>query len=58
MPNYEFRCQKCGQLFEETQSVSEHERSKRERTLSCPACGSVEVAAQIGIFEVQTSAKS
>jgi putative FmdB family regulatory protein len=58
MPTYEFRCKSCGKVFTEEQSIAEHEKRTREHTVTCPVCGSLEVAVQISEFEVRTASKA
>jgi len=57
MPTYEFLCQKCEKLFEQTYSLKEYEREKKKKT-RCPKCGSSRVVRQISSFEVKASKKS
>jgi putative FmdB family regulatory protein len=45
MPIYEFKCGKCGELFEVMGSYSE-----REKQHTCPKCGSTEVTQAISLF--------
>ena len=45
MPIFEYRCQVCGQLFEELIY-----RTEEERDLRCPSCGSTQVAKQSSTF--------
>jgi putative FmdB family regulatory protein len=45
MPVYEFKCTKCGELFEVMGSYAE-----REKAHVCPKCGSAEVKQAISIF--------
>jgi putative FmdB family regulatory protein len=40
MPTYQYRCDKCGNKFERTETISEHEALK----LKCPKCGSKKVS--------------
>jgi putative FmdB family regulatory protein len=39
MPAYQYRCDKCGEAFERTETISEHETAKPQ----CPKCGSKRV---------------
>jgi putative FmdB family regulatory protein len=39
MPTYQYRCEKCGKMFERTETMSEHEAAKPQ----CPNCGSKKV---------------
>jgi putative FmdB family regulatory protein len=45
MPVYEFKCSKCGDLFEVMGSYAE-----REKEHACPKCGSTEVKQAISLF--------
>ena len=45
MPVYEFKCAKCGELFEVMVSYAE-----REKEHACPKCGSLEVKQAISLF--------
>jgi putative FmdB family regulatory protein len=54
MPTYEYRCQKCGQTFEQVQHMSEHDTAHP----FCPQCSSEEVEQMMSNFVAQTSKKS
>ncbi|MBI4511213.1 MAG: zinc ribbon domain-containing protein [Deltaproteobacteria bacterium] len=55
MPTYEFRCQNCGQVFEEHQRVEEHGR----QVPACPQCKSSDkVEPQLSRFHAVTSRKA
>lgn len=45
MPIYEFKCSKCGDVFEVMGSYAE-----REKEHACPKCGSTEVKQAISLF--------
>jgi putative FmdB family regulatory protein len=45
MPVYEFKCEKCGDVFEVMGSFAE-----REKEHTCPKCGSTEVKQAISLF--------
>ena len=45
MPIYEFKCSKCGDVFEVMGSYAE-----REKEHACPKCGSSEVKQAISLF--------
>jgi len=45
MPIYEYRCQKCGHLFQKLQSVS-----AGAKAVACPACGTKRVERQLSVF--------
>ena len=55
MPTYEFRCTKCGTIFErQEEHVTEHETSHPP----CPSCKSQEVEPVLADFYAVTSKKS
>jgi putative FmdB family regulatory protein len=54
MPTYPYRCEKCGETFERTETISEHEATRAQ----CPKCGSKKVAAVPGRVYVITTKKS
>lgn len=54
MPTYEYRCVKCGHVFERSEHVAEHEKVHPQ----CPKCGSAEVEAVLADFFAKTSKKS
>jgi putative FmdB family regulatory protein len=54
MPTYEFLCEKCGEEFTRTMSLSEFEAGKPV----CPKCGAVEVKQLMSHFIPKTSRKS
>ena len=54
MPTYEYRCQKCGETFEQVQHISEHETAQPP----CPKCESHEVEQLMSSFVAQTAKKS
>jgi putative FmdB family regulatory protein len=45
MPIYEFKCSKCGDIFEVMGSYAE-----REKEHDCPKCGSTDVKQAISLF--------
>ena len=53
MPTYTYRCEKCGQVFEQTEHLAQHGGNHR-----CPKCGSTTVQHQPTRFFAQTSKKS
>lgn len=57
MPNYEFRCLKCGKRFQQTLSISEYE-AKEHRGFQCPKCKSRRVEQLVTTVMVETSKKS
>jgi putative FmdB family regulatory protein len=54
MPTYQYRCAKCGEIFEHIEHVAEHDSAK----LNCPRCGSEAVEHQPTQFFARTSKKS
>lgn len=54
MPVYEYRCEKCGHLFERTESMAQHEKAHPR----CPECRSPRVQRVFGAFSPKTSRKS
>lgn len=54
MPTYEYRCQECGQTFEEVLHMSEQDTARP----LCPACESREVEQLMSSFVAQTAKKS
>jgi putative FmdB family regulatory protein len=54
MPTYEYRCRKCGEVFDVTQHVAEHEQARPR----CPRCNSEEVEPVLTTFYAKTSKKS
>jgi putative FmdB family regulatory protein len=54
MPIYQYRCAKCGAVFERAEPLSEHGRSMPE----CPKCASRQVENQPAAFFAKTSRKS
>jgi putative FmdB family regulatory protein len=54
VPTYQYRCAKCGKVFEHVEHVAEHETAK----LQCPQCGSREIEHQPTSFFARTSKKS
>jgi putative FmdB family regulatory protein len=54
MPNYEFRCKKCGTVFERQEHIAEHQTSHPP----CPKCNSKAVESVLADFYAVTSKKS
>ena len=54
MPTYEYRCGSCGEIFEQRESIAEHEAAKPK----CPKCGNEKVARAYSRFYAKTSKKS
>jgi putative FmdB family regulatory protein len=54
MPTYAYRCDGCGEAFERTESMTEHETAKPQ----CPKCGSQQVVQVPVRFFAKTAKKS
>jgi putative FmdB family regulatory protein len=54
VPTYQYRCEKCGNSFERTETLTEHEEAKAK----CPKCNSKKVTQVPGRVHVVTSKKS
>ena len=54
MPTYQYRCEKCGRIFDHVEHLAEHEKAK----LTCPDCGSKSIAHMPTPFVAKTSKKS
>ena len=55
MPTYEYKCKDCGEVFDQTITVQEHEEGK---VPSCPKCKSRNVEQQPTAFQPVTSHKA
>jgi len=54
MPTYQYRCEKCGNKFERTETIAEHEAVKPK----CPKCGSTKASfIPGGVYVVTRRAK-
>jgi putative FmdB family regulatory protein len=49
MAIYEFECQACGERFEMTMGIAEHDRLKEEPA-ACPKCGKRETQQVVSTF--------
>jgi putative FmdB family regulatory protein len=54
MLTYEYRCDKCGERFEQTETLAQHEAGKP----ACPKCESESVSRVFSAPQVKTSKKS
>ncbi len=54
MPEYGYRCAKCGKSFNLVMGVIEHEKAK----VKCPKCSSSTVVQKVSAFVPITSKKS
>ena len=54
MPTYEFRCTKCGAVFERRERIAQHTRSHPH----CPKCKSGAAEPVLADFYAMTSKKS
>lgn len=53
MPTYQYRCAKCGHLFERNEHLAEHAKAHH-----CPKCRSQRVESVLADFYARTSKKS
>lgn len=53
MAVYEFECQACGERFELTMSISDHDRLKKEPP-ACPKCEKTETRQLVSMFSCKT----
>jgi putative FmdB family regulatory protein len=54
VPNYEYRCRRCGEVFEHAEHISEHDSAHPQ----CPKCESDDVERVLTPFYAKTSKKS
>lgn len=54
MPTYAYLCEQCGETFERTETMSQHEAEKP----ACPKCGSDKVRWLPAPFVARTGKKS
>ncbi len=54
MPTYQYRCEKCDEMFEHAEHLAEHETAHP----NCPKCGSEKVQHVPTPFVAKTSRKS
>lgn len=54
MPNYEYRCEQCGEVFTRSEHISEHGSSRPQ----CPKCKSDRVEPRLSSFYAKTGRKS
>ena len=54
MPRYDFRCAKCGEVFERRMTVAEREKARPV----CPACKGRKVQPVLSGFMAKTSRKA
>jgi putative FmdB family regulatory protein len=54
MPTYEYRCEQCGETFEQRETIAEHESAKPQ----CPKCGREKVVRAVSAFDANTSKRS
>lgn len=55
MPTYEYRCRKCGEVFDRVEHIEQHQTPGH---LRCPKCDSDEVVSVVTPFVAKTSKKS
>jgi putative FmdB family regulatory protein len=53
MPFYEYKCVKCGHVFDALLTISG--REKEEKRLTCPECGAGRPERQISTFATSSS---
>ncbi len=51
--NYAFHCQKCGEHFDVSESLAEHEQHQEK----CPKCGGTDIRSEIRPSNVQDQQK-
>jgi putative FmdB family regulatory protein len=56
MAVYEFECGDCGERFEVTMAMSEHDRL-REHAPACPKCGKTETHQLVSTFSCKAPSK-
>jgi putative FmdB family regulatory protein len=54
MPTYEYRCEDCGETFEQRETIAEHQTAKPK----CSKCASEKIARAFSAFYAKTSQKS
>lgn len=54
MPNYEYQCKECGEVFTLRMRIEEHERKRPK----CPECGSRKLEHKLSSFFAKTGKKS
>lgn len=54
MPTYQYRCAKCGHVFERSEHIAEHGKAHAH----CPKCRSQRVESVLADFFARTSKKS
>jgi putative FmdB family regulatory protein len=54
MSTYEYECKDCGQKFEKTLSMAEHDKLHP----ACPKCKSKHVEQMFSVFSAKTSSKT
>ena len=54
MPEYDYRCLKCGKAFSVTETIGQHTSRKQK----CPSCKSVRLERVLAAFFAKTSKKS
>jgi putative FmdB family regulatory protein len=54
MPTYEYRCETCNEIFEQRESIAEHETAKPQ----CTKCGGEKVTRAFSAFYAKSSKKS
>jgi putative FmdB family regulatory protein len=50
MPIFEYRCLKCGERFEELETIAD-----RDKPHKCPNCGAMDAERQMSVFAARVS---
>lgn len=60
MPMYEYRCMECGEIWERTEHIEEHDEVAHHTAAPprCPRCESARVEQVFSAFFAQTARKS
>jgi len=53
MPLYEYKCKKCGHLFEELETIADRDRPRK-----CPKCGAKGVERAVSVFAAKVTGSS
>ena len=60
MPRYEYHCQDCDEVWEQTEHIADHEKvaQRDASSLACPRCSSHRVEPVLSAFFARTARKS
>lgn len=53
MPIFEYRCRKCGERFEELETIADRDKPHR-----CPTCGAMGAERQMSVFAARVAGGS